>query len=316
MTERVGVGRPPGWLPQLIALVQLGRPKFLLGGLALYALGGLLAVVQGDQLNGAAYWVGQLAVTSIQLMTHYSNDYFDYHADRKNQTPTRWSGGSRILVDGKLPRSVALHAALVLAALAGGTILFIGFWPTEPKPLAAGVLTLMLVLAWSYSAPPLSLHGRGLGEPTVMVVVPLLTPVLGFVMQTGRVERSIVLLSVPLCLLQLVMLLTLEFPDAAGDRAVGKRSWLVSFGPGPVAAACVALIVLAFAISYASGPLGAPAGIPRAWLWLAPLGLLQLARMLARDWRRPRAWEGLCFGAVSLFFLAIVVDLVALYRRV
>lgn len=314
MIEVRGGVQPSPWLRKLVAFARLGRPKFLLGGFALYALGALAAMLHGADVNPAAYWVGQFAVSSIQLMTHYSNDYFDYHADRANRTPTRWSGGSRVLVAGQLQRGVALRAALVLVAIACGTIALIALWPTDPKPVAAGILTLMLLLSWCYSSPPLRLHTRGLGEPTVVAVVPLLTPLSAFVVQTGELAWSIVLLSVPLCLLQLVMLLTLEFPDAEGDRAVGKRSWIVLFGKKPIAYACALMVALAFAVSFLSGGFGAPDSVARAWVWLAPLGLFQLVRMLGRDWEQPKAWEGLCFGAVALFFLGVVADLIALYR--
>ena len=50
-------------------------------------------------------------MTSFQLMTHYANDYFDLEADRANQTPTTWSGGSRVLPAGELSPRVALIAA-------------------------------------------------------------------------------------------------------------------------------------------------------------------------------------------------------------
>lgn len=316
MTEARGGPQLSLRLRKLVAFVRLGRPKFLLGGVALYALGALVAMLHGAEFDPAAYWVGQLAVSAIQLMTHYSNDYFDYHADRANSTPTRWSGGSRVLVAGQLHRSVALRAALVLAGIACCAIAIIALWPSDPKPVAAGILTLMLLLSWCYSSPPLHLHTRGLGEPTVMIVVPLLTPLAAFVLQTGQLAWSVVLLSVPLCLLQLVMLLTLEFPDHQGDRAVGKRTWIVLFGAKTVAYSCAALLALAFGVSFMSGELGVPDGVIRAWVWIAPLGLFQFLRMLARDWEHPKAWEGLCFGAVSLFFLSVVADLIALYRIV
>src|SRR5439155_12228966 len=75
-----------------VAVVRLGRPVFLLGGFALYGLGALAAVRRGYRFDGVTFALGQLAVSSIQLMTHYCNDYYDYEADTANQTPTRWSG--------------------------------------------------------------------------------------------------------------------------------------------------------------------------------------------------------------------------------
>src|SRR5262249_51271129 len=107
---------------RLGAFVKLGRPLFLGGGFVMYGLGAALAAYAGAALDWRRYAWGQLAVTSIQLATHYSNDYFDVAADRANTTPTRWSGGSRVLVDGGLPAWVALATALALTAVALGAV--------------------------------------------------------------------------------------------------------------------------------------------------------------------------------------------------
>ena len=122
-------------------------------------------------------------MSAIQLMTHYANDYFDYEADRANDTPTRWSGGSRVLVNAELPRVVALRAALLLAGRSRGAR--VSRDHGGPVPVQPSSLRLMQALAWSYSAPPLRLHSRGLGEATTALVVPLFTPLAGFLVQSG-----------------------------------------------------------------------------------------------------------------------------------
>ncbi|MDB4979874.1 MAG: 1,4-dihydroxy-2-naphthoate polyprenyltransferase, partial [Myxococcales bacterium] len=86
-------------LARVRAFVKLGRPLFLGGGFVMYGLGAALAKYAGARLDWHRYAWGQLAVTAIQLMTHYANDYFDLVADRANRTPTAWSGGSRVLAD-------------------------------------------------------------------------------------------------------------------------------------------------------------------------------------------------------------------------
>lgn len=296
--------------------MRLGRPKFLLGGFALYGLGALAAHASGYGFDLAAYLWGQLAVTFIQSMTHYSNDYFDFEADAANHHPTRWSGGSRVLVRGQLPRWVALMVALLLAMLAAGiiVILALGLGASVPS-IAPVILSIMLVLAWSYSSPPLRLHSRGFGEPTVVIIVPLLTPLSGFLIQAGELHPLPLLLCVPLSALLAAMLLTLEFPDAGGDHRVGKRSWVVLIGARRVAHLCGVLTVIGFAASFASVGLGAPEAVAAGWLALVPLGIFQLSRLLvAQDWQNPKTFSRLEFGAVALFFLAVVADLAALWH--
>src|SRR3954453_11052565 len=86
----------------ILSVLRMGRPHFLVGGLLLHWLGVAMAQSIGASLNLPALLWGQLAITSIQLMTHYSNDYFDLPADLTNPTPTHWSGGSRVLPMGLL----------------------------------------------------------------------------------------------------------------------------------------------------------------------------------------------------------------------
>jgi 1,4-dihydroxy-2-naphthoate octaprenyltransferase len=301
-----------GWW-KVAMIARLGRPKFLLGGIALFVLGTLLAERTTGQVDWVAYAWGQLAVLSIQLMTHYSNDYFDYHADLANPNPTPWSGGSRVLVEGKLERAVALKAALVAALFA--VVCSIGLLLARPAAWP-GVVLLggMLLLAWSYSAPPLRLHNRGLGEPTVWLVVPIATPLAGFLLQTHVPAILPVLLVLPLSFLLLAMLLTLELPDELGDQRVGKLSWTVLWGARRVAQICVLLTVAALAARFGSGALGVPESLMKGWLWLIPLVLLQLRRLWAGDWKRKKVWSRLELGAVALFFCALMLDLVSLYR--
>jgi 1,4-dihydroxy-2-naphthoate octaprenyltransferase len=293
------------------AVIRLGRPIFLLGGIALYGLGARAALHRGHDFDIFVFALGQLAVSSIQLMTHYANDYFDYEADKANTTPTRWSGGSRVLVQGELSRVVALRAAFVVGSIAPLAALAL----LVHSPLSAptvGLLIAMQALAWSYSAPPLRLHSRGLGEPTTALVVPLLTPLVGFLLQAGEVELFPVVLSAPLVFLQIAMLVTIEFPDHAGDHSVGKRSWVVIFGPERAARLVQVLTVAAFLLAGAGVRFGVPTRGLFVWIALAPLALFQCLRLQRGDHRQERAWESLGFVAVALFFLAIVAQLIAL----
>jgi 1,4-dihydroxy-2-naphthoate octaprenyltransferase len=296
------------------SVIRLGRPIFLLGGFALYGLGALVATRLGQAFDASRFALGQLAITSIQLMTHYSNDYFDYEADRANHTPTRWSGGSRVLANGELPRVVALWAALLVGLVAPLSVLgLVARFGVGRSALTVVVLFVCIqALAWSHAGPPLRLHGRGFGEISTAVVVPLLTPLAGFAAQTGSIARFPFFFTAPLCLLQIVMLVVIEFSDQAGDRAVGKLSAVVVLGAERAASLAALLVVAAFGLAMLSGRFGADPSLALAWLGLVPLGALLLFRLARGDFRRGEAWEGLAFAGVALFFLAIVVDLLAL----
>ena len=281
---------------RVVAFIRLGRPMFLGGGFILYGLGAAIAQVAGHAIDLRRYLVGQGAVTAFQLMTHYANDYFDFEADRANLTPTRWSGGSRVLPAGELPRYVALIAALVLAAIGiACAVLLAGDGSLVIPTLAA-----ILVLAWEYSAPPLRLCATGLGELDTALVVTVLVPWLGFYLQAPDLAggKILALSIVPLALLQIAMLIAIEFPDAAGDAAAGKRTLVVRLGAARAARLYAAITAAAFAWPAVAMLAGLPSRVCLAMLAPLPVAVWRISRL--RDHADPRAFERLTFFAVFL----------------
>jgi len=271
---------------RLPALIRLGRPLFLVGGFVMYALGAVIAARAGHAIDPLRYGLGQLAVTAFQLMTHYANDYFDYDADVANRTPTRWSGGSRVLPDGELARQVALEAAIAVAAI--GVLATVAI-AASGSGVAALTLVIVAVLAWEYSAPPWRLCGASLGELTTALVVTVLVPWLGFRLQAPDLVglRVLALAVVPLAMLQLAMLVAIELPDAEGDRVTGKRTLVVRFGP--VAAAWIYRVATLGAFGWlpVAVVLGLPARVAVVAGLLAPIAIWRAARI--SDGRHERA---------------------------
>jgi 1,4-dihydroxy-2-naphthoate octaprenyltransferase len=293
--------------------LRLGRPLFLVGGFVLFALGAAVAAFAGATIDWRLYALGQLTVTAFQAMTHYANDYFDYDADRANATATRWSGGSRVLANGELPRSVALITALALALL-GTAVAATLAAHGKTGPFTAALFLLTLTLSWSYSAPPLRLHSRGVGELNVAVVVTFLVPLAGFYLQSPDLRglRLLLLAVVPLCALQFAMVLGVAFPDAAADASVGKRTLVVRCG----GARAAWLYALAVSGAYLALPWlarsGLPAPVTAAVAVGAPVAAWRCFRVVGRaDWRSPERFESLAFWAVALLVGTSLLELAA-----
>ncbi|MFQ5594818.1 MAG: prenyltransferase, partial [Anaerolineae bacterium] len=70
------------WPTRILSLIRMGRPHFLAGGFLLHGLGVVIALYTGEPLNLSALLWGQVAITATQLMTHYSNEFFDLPADQ------------------------------------------------------------------------------------------------------------------------------------------------------------------------------------------------------------------------------------------
>ena len=292
---------------RIAAFVRLGRPLFLGGGFLMYGLGAAIAGITDVR----RFLLGQLAVTAFQLMTHYANEYFDFAADCANTTPTRWSGGSRVLVAGDLPREVALVAALVLAALGIATTIAL-------RDTGAGaLLALILALAWTYSAPPVRLCARGAGELDTAIVVTMLVPILAFHLQQPALAstRTLAAALVAPALLQLAMLLAIELPDATGDARCGKRTLVVRLGRARTAQLYIALTALA----YLWLPLAAvlallPPHVALAAALPAPVAISRCVRMY-RDHDDATAYERLALFAVLLLVATSACELVAFLVR-
>jgi 1,4-dihydroxy-2-naphthoate octaprenyltransferase len=160
------------------------------------------------------------------------------------------------------------------------------------------------VLAWEYSAPPLRLCASGLGELDTAIVVTGLVPWLGFALQAPdlRGAQTLVVAIVPLILLQLAMLVSIEFPDAAGDAATGKRTLVVRLGAARAAwlyGACTAAAYLWLPIAWR---LGLPARVALVAAVPAPIALWRIARV--GDHRDARERMTLC--AVALLVATTV----------
>jgi 1,4-dihydroxy-2-naphthoate polyprenyltransferase len=101
----------------------------------------------------------------------------------------------------------------------------------------------------------------------------------------------------PAALLQFAMLLAIEFPDAAGDAATGKRTLVVRLG----APAAAKLYVACTAAAYLWLPIAWRLGVPAiAALFAAlpfPVAIWRIAR--AGDYRERSAHERMTFFAVA-----------------
>lgn len=292
---------------RVVYFIQLGRPLHLVGGFVFNSLGIAIALFLGATINWiAAIWC-QLAITATQLMTHYSNDYFDQDADAATLTPTRWSSGSRILPQ----RLVHPRAALIGAFVFGSVTLAatVVLMATGESPFWTGLLLLLAIfLAWNYSSPPLWLNRHGLGEVTGAVLVPGLTVLIGFQVQMGQLALLPLLAAVPLCFFQFAMLLSVNFPDAAGDMLVSKRTLVVIYGPRRTSTMFLVVLACPYLLLPLLIWLGLPTAVAAAVLLTLPLAIWQDWRICQGTATDPDRWDALAFWSIGLLLLAALLE--------
>ena len=198
----------------------------------------------------------------IHLGLNVANDVFDTMsgADQANTTPTQFSGGSRVILYGLLSmRTMALMSAGFFGAgMAIGLYLALarGFWPL----VAIGAVGMFIAI--SYTAPPLRLVHRGLGEIAVGLGFGPVMSLGAYYVQAQRLSWEAAYASLPVAVLIALVLYVNEIPDRAGDARAGKRTLPVRLSKEAVVRgydASVAVAYLLIVLGALTGVLPFPA---------------------------------------------------------
>jgi 1,4-dihydroxy-2-naphthoate octaprenyltransferase len=226
-------------IPKILRVIRI---HIVVGGLLAFSLGALLAVAGGGNFDLALFVLGYLVVLLGDLSTHYSNDYFDVEVDRHVEQK-KFFAGSTVLVRNPQLRSVSKSISITLmtssSLLAAGLVVFLG----APAEFFVVIFCASLV-GWFYSAPPVRLISRGVGEVTVACVTGFAIPGLGYLVVRGQFDPLFVYLAVPFVMYGLMLSLSLGVADVEIDRKGGKRTLAVRKG-----APSVFLVILGVAVS-------------------------------------------------------------------
>ncbi|HEX9377409.1 MAG TPA: prenyltransferase [Actinomycetota bacterium] len=269
-----------GWL-----FLRATRLPFLTATFVPVALGSAVAAANGP----FHWWLALLTLLGgafVHLGLNVANDVFDTMsgADQANTTPTQFSGGSRVIHYGLISmRGMALLATAFYAAGAAiGVFLAVdrGFWPL----IGLGAAGMAISLA--YTAPPLRLVHRGVGEIAVALGFGPIMVLGAFYVQAQRFTWEAGFVSIPVAILIALVLYVNEIPDRAGDRAAGKRTLPVRLSRRAV----IAVYVAAVAVAYLAIAAGALSGL---MVHAALIGLVtipmaaRVARELGESYENP-----------------------------
>ncbi len=265
---RAETPRPSRWA----LFVNATRLPFLTATLVPVLLGTAVAWRDGA-LNLGLFILTLLGAALFHLGTNVMNDYFDHRsgADEANLTPTPFSGGSRLIQRGLIEPASLLRLALglyiggtvvglVLAALRGQELLLFGL---------AG-----FGLGFLYTAPPVRLVHRGLGELAVGLGFGPVIVLGSYWVQAQHWSGEAALVSVPVGLLIAAVLYINEIPDRMWDAKAGKRTIITRL--------TLAMSINGYAVLMAAAYLAILAGVAVGGLPLPTLlGLLTV----------PMAWR-------------------------
>lgn len=221
------------------------RPKFFTASVLPVLLGTAWAYPSTDQIDWISFGLAILAILCVHACINVLNDVYDDLNGTDLQNTDRifpFSGGSRFIQEDVISRQNMHRWGLALgaAAIVLGLVLI----------LREGVPVLWLGLAGLglgvfYSATPVVLSARGLGELAVGIGAGLL-PVIGAAwLQTHQWDNQAFLLAIPISIWVTCILLINEIPDRKADAAVGKNTLVVRLGPRHAMSLHVVLNLLA-----------------------------------------------------------------------
>jgi 1,4-dihydroxy-2-naphthoate octaprenyltransferase len=276
------------------------RPAFLIVTLVGSLLGVASAAAGGVRLDLTAAAVALLFALVAHAGVNVLNDYFDARNGSDALNSERlfpFTGGSRFIQNGVL----SLRATGVFGYALLASVIPAGLWLTAhsaPELILVGVLGLLV--GWAYSAPPLHLVNRGLGEIAITCGWTLIVVGTDLV-QRGHFAFAPLAAGLAFALLVANLLYINQFPDAKADARAGKRTLVVRLGAAAARWGYGALAALAglWIIGCVAG-----GALPSLALFaLLPLALSGAAlRVLWRNAARPAELR----PAIKLTILAAV----------
>lgn len=295
-------------------IIVLGRFQFIFGGFMFFCAGALFALLLNAEFNLNKFLLGYAALFAAQLSVSYSNDYFDVDVD-KLQEPTRFSGGTGVLVKNSDLRKFSKNFSLLLIVISlvlamVGTVIF---------NLPISFLILIVagnILGWFYSAPPIKLSYRGLSE-FATVLTGFIVPGIGYVVLMGKLDLTFLIFTIPLMFYELFFILNVEIPDMEADDLGGKKNLIVAYGRefGFVLAAAAALIST---LIYLSMALIIPNHSNINWFIITIFSLLPLITGIMGAVNKPlirfQAIKWVGYNITSLSILVILINAYFIFR--
>ncbi|HOG47388.1 MAG TPA: prenyltransferase [Anaerolineae bacterium] len=305
----------PSFAQKVSTWLALARLPFHAVGVLPFILGNVLAWrLRGAFRWGVCAW-GTAGVVLVMLATYLAGEYWDYEEDVLAAAlgPSRFSGGSRMVQQGRVPRRAPLWGSLagVLLALAVAAVLQ---WGYRTGPWTVPLALIGLLGGFFYSARPVRWVRLGLGELWIAFNYGWLPVAVGCYLQTGTVAPPVHRLALPIGLSIVNVILLNEFPDYPADRAAGKANLAVRLGL-PRASLVYAAIAAGAWLGVA---LSTGQGVPRTALWLClpsvALSLALVVQVLRGRWRDRAALDRLCganllvnLGTTAAYLLAFLM---------
>jgi 1,4-dihydroxy-2-naphthoate octaprenyltransferase len=216
--------------PKLVTLFLASRPQFLTASISPVLVGSALGFAIAETFNWPLFLLALFGMMALHAGANIANDYFDSVSgnDWANKNVTPFSGGRQFIQQNILSPQATLAASffcLTLGASLGLVILYL------TRSLFILILGLIGLLGgFFYTAPPVKLGYRGVGEIAIAFLFGIL-PVYGsYYLQTGAIDIIPLPAACVVGILIFLIILINEFPDLPADAAVNKKTLVVRLG--------------------------------------------------------------------------------------
>ena len=206
------------------------RPAFVSVTFVGVLIGWASAWADGVEISGLAAALTMIFALVAHAGANVINDYYDAVSGCDAANDERlfpFTGGSRFIQNGVL----TAHEVKVFGYGLLFAVIPPGLWlaaHSAPGLLVIGAAG--LAAGWAYSAPPLKLQARGVGEFAITAAWALVVVGSDFV-ERGAFAFRPVAAGLGFALLVANVLYINQFPDIRADARAGKRTMVVRLGP-------------------------------------------------------------------------------------
>lgn len=205
------------------------RVPFLTATIVPVLLGSVIAWHTIDSFHWLYFFLVFIGVSFLHFGTNLANDYHDHKSgnDGVNETPTQFSGGSRVIQDGLISPKKILRAAVAFFAGGAAIGLYLSLALQSIEILILGVIGIFF--GYFYTAVPFKFGYHGFGEFIVGLCFGPLVVLGSYYVQAQHFSLIAFAASIPVGILITLVLYINEFPDYNADKSVGKKTLVVKF---------------------------------------------------------------------------------------